>query len=66
MKQLPIWMIEALAAVRGLKAEGGWEVVCTEEVEIYHASDLAPDIETRLWNDDDIPAMQLMTESVHE
>ena len=28
-----------LAAMRGIKAEGGWAVVCTEEVEIHVNSD---------------------------
>lgn len=59
-------MPRALAAMRGLKAEGGWGVVCTEEVEIHHSSDLAPYFEGRLWADEDIPAMQLMTEAVHQ
>ena len=29
----------SLAAMRGIKAEGGWAVVCTEEVEIHANSD---------------------------
>jgi dimethylamine/trimethylamine dehydrogenase len=53
------------AAMRAMKAEGGWGVVCTEEVEIHYSSDLAPYVEGRLWSDDDIPALALMTESVH-
>ncbi|MGD8404572.1 MAG: FAD-dependent oxidoreductase [Anaerolineales bacterium] len=59
-------MPRALAAMRGVKAEGGWGVVCTEEVEIHHSTDLSPYIEGRLWNDDDIPALALMAEKVHE
>ncbi len=59
-------MPQALAAMRGVKAEGGWGVVCTEEVEIHHSSDLAPYFEGRLWSDDDIPALALMAESVHK
>lgn len=55
----------SLAAMRGIKAEGGWGVVCTEETEIHHTSDLSPNIEGRLWEDADIPALQLMTEAVH-
>jgi len=51
--------------MRGVKAEGGWGVVCTEEVEIHHSSDLAPCFEGRLWDDDDIPALALMAEAVH-
>mgnify|MGYP000041234967 CR=1 FL=1 len=56
----------AHAAMRGVKAEGGWGVVHTEEVEIHHTSDLSPYFEGRLWSDDDIPALQLMTEAVHK
>lgn len=56
----------ALAAMRGIKAEGGWAVVCTEEVEIHHTSDLSPYIEGRLWDDRDIPALALTAEKIHE
>lgn len=58
-------MPRALAEMRRVKAEGGWGVVCTEEVEIHHSSDLAPFFEGRLWSDDDIPALALMAEAVH-
>ena len=58
-------MPRSLAAMRGIKAEGGWGVVCTEEVEIHHSSDLAPYFEGRLWSDEDIPALALMAEAVH-
>ena len=59
-------MPQGLAAMRGMKAEGGWGVVCTEETEIHHSSDLAPYFEGRLWNDEDIPGMALMAEAVHK
>ena len=59
-------MPQGLAAMRGLKAEGGWGVVCTEEVEIHHTSDLAPYFEGRLWDDGDIPGLALMAEAVHK
>ena len=59
-------MPQGLAAIRGMKAEGGWGVVCTEETEIHHSSDLSPYFEGRLWSDDDIPALALMTEAVHK
>jgi dimethylamine/trimethylamine dehydrogenase len=59
-------MPQSMAAMRGIKAEGGWGVVCTEEVEIHHSSDLSPYFEGRLWNDDDVPALALMAESVHK
>lgn len=53
------------AAMRGIKAEGGWAVVSTEETEIHPSSDLSPFAENRLWNDADIPALKLMTDAVH-
>ena len=59
-------MPRALAAMRGIKAEGGWGVVCTEEVEIHHSSDLMPGIEGRLWGDRDIAPLQMMVEAVHQ
>jgi len=55
----------ALAHMRGVKAEGGWAVVCTEEVEIHHTSEVSPYAEGRLWSDDDIPGLARMTEQVH-
>ena len=56
---------EAHAAMRAVKAEGGWSVVSTEECEIHPSGDLSPYIEARLWDDDDIPPLALMTEQVH-
>lgn len=58
-------MPHGMAAMRGVKAEGDWGVVCTEETEIHHSSDLSPYFEGRIWDDDDIPALRLMTEAVH-
>ena len=55
----------AHAAMRGVKAEGGWGVVCTEVVEVHHSSDISPYIEGRLWDDRDIPPMEMMVEAVH-
>lgn len=59
-------MPKSMAAMRGMKAEGGWGVVCTEETEIHYTSDLSPYFEGRIWDDDDISAWQLMTEAVHK
>lgn len=56
----------AEAAMRAMKAEGGWAVVATQETEIHPTSDLAPFAEGRLWDDADIPALRLMTDAVHE
>jgi dimethylamine/trimethylamine dehydrogenase len=57
---------QALARMRGIKAEGGWGVVCTEEVEISPHSEIAPHLEGRLWDARDIPALRLMSDAVHE
>ena len=54
----------AMAAMRGVKAEGGWAVVCTEECDFHHSGDIAPAIEARLWSNIDIPIMARMVESV--
>lgn len=55
----------ALAAMRGVKAEGGWGVVCTEEVEIHPSSDIAPYVELRLWDERDIRALARIADAVH-
>ncbi len=57
---------DALARMRGIKAEGGWAVVCTEETEIHPSSDLTPFVELRNWDDSDIPSLVLITDAVHE
>ena len=54
-----------LAALRGMKAEGGWGVVCTEYCSIHPASDDLPHAYASLWNDKDVKANALMTEKVH-
>ena len=56
----------ALAWMRGVKAEGGWAVVCTEQVEFHHTSDITPYIELRLWDDRDIPMLARMADRIHE
>ena len=56
----------SLAAMREIKAEGGWSVVCTEEVWIHHSSEIVPHAEGILWDDDDIPALAKMAEAVHK
>ena len=54
-----------LAALRGMKAEGGWGVVCTEWCSIHPASDDLPHPNASLWNENDIKDHALMTEAVH-
>ncbi len=58
-------MPQAHAAMREVKAEGGWAVICTEECEIHPSGDLSPFVEARLWDDHDIPALRLMCDAVH-
>ena len=55
-----------VAALRGMKAEGGWGVVCTEYCSIHPASDDLPHPYASLWDQGDIRAHALMTEQVHE
>ena len=50
----------AAAAMRGMKAEGGWGVIFTEQTEMHHTSEITPFIELRLWEDQDIPAIAKM------
>jgi dimethylamine/trimethylamine dehydrogenase len=57
---------QGMAAMRGMKAEGGWGVVCTEECEIHPSSDLSPGALMRLWDDSDIPTHRRMVEAVHQ
>jgi dimethylamine/trimethylamine dehydrogenase len=56
----------ALAAMRGMKAEGGWAVVCTEMTEIHPTADVTPYVELRIWNDQDIPMHARVAEKIHE
>ena len=56
----------AHAGMRGVKAEGGWGVVSTEEVEIHPSSDVSPYIEGRVWDDRDLPALTLITDAIHK
>jgi len=55
-----------VAALRGVKAEGGWGVVCTEYCSIHPASDDLPHPYASLWDQGDIRAHSIMTELVHE
>ena len=54
-----------LAAMRGIKAEGGWGVVCTEYCSVHPTSDDGAYPFARLWDTDDIRDHALMTEAVH-
>ncbi len=54
----------AAAAMRGVKAEGGWGVIFTEQTEMHHTSEITPFIELRLWEDQDIPSIARMAEAM--
>lgn len=54
----------AAAAMRGVKAEGGWGVVFTEQCEIHPTSEITPFIELRLWEDQDIPQLAKMAQQM--
>jgi dimethylamine/trimethylamine dehydrogenase len=54
------------ARFRGIKAEGGWGVVCTGAVSIHPSSDDSPLPFASLWDDKDIRSHALMTDAVHE
>jgi dimethylamine/trimethylamine dehydrogenase len=56
---------QTLAAMRGMKAAGGWAVVNTEYCSIHPSSEDTPYPHCRLWDDDDIRDQALMTEAVH-
>lgn len=55
-----------MAAMRRMKAEGGWAVVCTEETDIHPSGDMSPLIEGRLWDDRDVPVFARMNEGIHQ
>jgi len=56
---------QTLAAMRGMKAAGGWAVVNTEYCSIHPSSDDAPYPYCRLWSAADIRDHRLMTDAVH-
>jgi dimethylamine/trimethylamine dehydrogenase len=50
--------------MRRTKAEGGWGVIFTEQVEIHQSSEITPYIELRIWDDDDLPGLSKMAEAM--
>jgi len=57
---------QTLAAMREVKAEGGWGVVNTEYCSIHPSSDDLPYPFCSLWDDGDVKNMAAMTDRVHE
>lgn len=56
---------QMLAAMRGIKAEGGWGVVCTEYCSIHASSDDTPYPHASLRDNGDVRNLRLMTEKIH-
>lgn len=56
---------QSLAAMRGMKAEGGWGVVNTEYCSVHPTSDNEYFANATLWTEDDVRANAAMTEAVH-
>jgi dimethylamine/trimethylamine dehydrogenase len=54
----------AMAVMRGVKAEGGWAVICTEQCDIHPTTET--DSEIRLWSDSEIPMLARVTDQVHK
>ncbi|MGE0240655.1 MAG: FAD-dependent oxidoreductase [Parvibaculaceae bacterium] len=56
---------KASAALRGIKAEGGWGVVATEYCSIHPSSDDFPFGYLSLWDEDDVRALARTAEAIH-
>ena len=56
----------AAAEMRGIKSQGGWGVIFTEQCEMHHSSEITPFIELRLWDDEDIPQLAKMADRMKE
>lgn len=56
----------AAAEMRGIKSQGGWGVIFTEQCEMHHSSEITPFIELRLWDDKDIPMIAKMADRMKE
>lgn len=56
---------KSAAALRGIKAEGGWGVVCTEYCSIHPSSDDHPFAFVSLWDEDDVRALAATADAVH-
>ncbi|MEQ9488529.1 MAG: FAD-dependent oxidoreductase [Alphaproteobacteria bacterium] len=56
---------DSMIAMRAMKAEGGWGIVCTEQCDFHPNADVTPYTETRLWDDDDIAYLAGMCDAVH-
>ena len=55
----------SVAALRGIKAEGGWGVVCTEYCSIHPSSDDSPYAFLTLWDEEDVRGLALTADAIH-
>jgi dimethylamine/trimethylamine dehydrogenase len=53
------------ARFRGMKAEGGWAAVCTEEALVSPDSDFWPVVSQRVWEENDARNLALLAEEAH-
>ncbi|GAA2721238.1 MULTISPECIES: FAD-dependent oxidoreductase [Streptomyces] len=53
----------SMAAMRGVKAEGGWGVVVTEQCDVHHSGNHLREL--RLWDEQDIPHLARAAEAIH-
>jgi len=53
-----------MAVMRGIKAEGGWAVVCTEQCDVHPSGSTLKEI--RLWDEQDIPYLSRTTDLIHK
>ena len=52
-------------AMRGIKAEGGWGIIATEQCEFHPTSDVTGYTEARMWSDADLSYLGGICEAVH-
>ncbi|MDH5353776.1 MAG: NAD(P)-binding protein [Gammaproteobacteria bacterium] len=57
---------DSMISMRGMKAEGGWGIVTTEQCDFHPTGDVQPFTETSMWDDGDVPYLAAMVEAVHE
>ena len=57
---------DSMIAMRGMKAEGGWGIVTTEQCDFHPTGDVQPFTETSMWDDGDVPYLAAMVDAVHE
>ncbi|MFD7239501.1 NAD(P)-binding protein [Streptomyces syringium] len=54
----------SMAAMRGVKAEGGWGVICTEQCDVHYSGNHQREL--RLWDEKDIPYLARATGLIHD